>query len=194
MHLDGIFRQQFFHQFRPFDETECAAIEIILVAHVINFFQLLDAIEVEMVNQLAAFRTVFVDDGESGRVDDVFHAEAFAYGFDERGFAGSHVAVEGEDRAFAHGGDEFPCGFVDMFQIVYFDFQNDGGYAGTDPIYSVISYDEGITVNLPLSFGTITVKYNTVGAQNGFGSYDLTRPDGTTVTGIEASMIGVDPV
>lgn len=78
--------------------------------------------------------------------------------------------------------------------IVYFDFQNDGGYAGTDPIYSVISYDEGITVNLPLSFGTIKVKYNTVGAQNGFGSYDLTRPDGTTVTGIEASMIGVDPV
>lgn len=78
---------------------------------------------------------------------------------------------------------------------VYFDIYNDiGMYGGTDPIYSVISYDEGITVNLPLSFGTITVKYNTVGAQNGFGSYDLTRPDGTTVTGIEASMIGVDPV
>ena len=78
---------------------------------------------------------------------------------------------------------------------VYFDIYNDiGMYGGTDPIYSVISYDEGITINLPLSFGTITVKYNTVGAQNGFGSYDLTRPDGTTVTGIEASMIGVDPV
>ena len=78
---------------------------------------------------------------------------------------------------------------------VYFDIYNDiGMYGGTDPIYSVISYDEGITVNLPISFGTITVKYNTVGAQNGFGSYDLTRPDGTTVTGIEASSIGVDPV
>ena len=99
-----------------------------------------------------------------------------------------------DDIAYVRTTD-FRFGNMIVNGTVYFAIYNDiGMYGGTDPIYSVISYDDGITVNLPLSFGTITVKYNTVGAQNGFGSYDLTRPDGTTVTGIEASMIGVDPV
>lgn len=107
-------------------------------------------------------------------------------------------APNGDSYAYVSAADVRYSGEI-LNGIVYFGFDGGlddvgAGYLGTDPIYSVISHDAGITVNLPLNFGTITVKYNTVGAQNGFGSYDLTRPDGTTVTGIEASMIGVDPV
>ena len=67
-----------------------------------------------MVNQFAAVWTVFIDDGESGRVDDILHAEAFAYGFGEGGFAGSHLAVHGKDGVVTHGRDEFPGGLVDV--------------------------------------------------------------------------------
>ncbi len=107
--------------------------------------------------------------------------------------------LNGDSYAYVSAADVRYSGEI-LNGIVYFSFDGGlgddvgAGYLGTDPIYSVISHDAGITVNLPLNFGTITVKYNTVGAQNGFGSYDLTRPDGTTVTGIEASSIGVDPV
>lgn len=65
--LDRIARQQFFDQFGPFDETQGTAVEVVLVAHVVHFFQLLDAVEVEVVNQFAGFvRTVFIHDGKGG--------------------------------------------------------------------------------------------------------------------------------
>ena len=67
-----------------------------------------------MVNQFAAVRTVFIDDGEGGRVDDVLHAEAFAYGFGEGGLTGSHLAVHGKDGVVAHGCDKFPGSLVDV--------------------------------------------------------------------------------
>ena len=67
-------RQQFFYQFRPFDEAKRSAIEVVFIPHVIHFLQLLDAIEVEVVNQFAGYlRTIFVDDGEGRRGDYILN-------------------------------------------------------------------------------------------------------------------------
>ena len=48
--LYGIGGQQFFYQLWPFNETEGTGVEIVLVAHVVHLFQLLDAVEVEVVD------------------------------------------------------------------------------------------------------------------------------------------------
>ena len=48
-HLDGILGQQLLDELRPFYEAQSAVIEIVFVAHVINLFELLYAIEVEVI-------------------------------------------------------------------------------------------------------------------------------------------------
>ena len=50
VHLRGVFRQKFFDKLGPFDETESPTVEIILVTHVVDFLEFLDAIEVEMTD------------------------------------------------------------------------------------------------------------------------------------------------
>ena len=68
-YADSIARQQFFNQFRPFDEAERTAVQIIFVSHIVHLFQFLDPVEIEVVNQLSGnFGTVFVYDGESREV------------------------------------------------------------------------------------------------------------------------------
>ena len=67
-----------------------------------------------MVNQFAAVRTVFIDDGEGGRVDDVLHTEAFAYGFGEGGLTGSHLAVKSKYRIVTHRFDELAGSFMNL--------------------------------------------------------------------------------
>lgn len=51
--LDGdaesILGQEFFDELRPFYEAEVPAVEIVFVAHVIDFLKLLDAVEIEMI-------------------------------------------------------------------------------------------------------------------------------------------------
>ena len=65
----SIARQKFFYQFRPFDEAERTAVQIIFVSHIVHLFQFLDPVEIEVVNQLSGnFGTVFVYDGESREV------------------------------------------------------------------------------------------------------------------------------
>jgi hypothetical protein len=44
----GIVGQDFLYQFGPLDEAECTAIEVVLIAHVVDLLQLLDAVEVEV--------------------------------------------------------------------------------------------------------------------------------------------------
>ena len=46
---EGILGQEFFDEFGPFYEAEVAAVEIVFVAHVIDFLKLLDAVEIEMI-------------------------------------------------------------------------------------------------------------------------------------------------
>ena len=50
-HFGAVFRQQFFYQFRPLQETEVAAVEIIFVAHVVYLLEFLDAVEIEVVDR-----------------------------------------------------------------------------------------------------------------------------------------------
>ena len=106
-HFHGIAGQEVFHQFGPLDEAERAAVEIVLVAHVVDFFQALYAVKVEVVDELArGVGAVFVDNAEGGRVDHVGHAECLADGFDEGGLSGSHLAVEGKDGGLVDGADK----------------------------------------------------------------------------------------
>ena len=46
---EGILGQEFFDELGPFYEAEVAAVEIVFVAHVIDFLKLLDAVEIEMI-------------------------------------------------------------------------------------------------------------------------------------------------
>lgn len=50
-HFGAVFRQQVFYQFRPLQETEVAAVEIIFVAHIVNLIEFLDAVEIEVVDR-----------------------------------------------------------------------------------------------------------------------------------------------
>ena len=75
-----------------------------------------------MVNQLSGgVGAVFVDNAEGGRVDHVGHAELLADGFDESGFSGSHLAVEGEDGGLVDGPDKGAGGFGKGFGGSYVD-------------------------------------------------------------------------
>ena len=50
-HFGAVFRQQVFYQFRPLQETEVAAVEIIFVGHIVYLIEFLDAVEVEVVDR-----------------------------------------------------------------------------------------------------------------------------------------------
>ena len=114
-HFYGICRQDVVDQLRPLEETEGAAVEIIFVAHVVDFFKAFDAIEVEVEDRGSVLcGVIFVDDGESGRGDDVFYAEFLAKGFDKSGFPGTHFAVKGEHFARSFVGNELPGGVFDV--------------------------------------------------------------------------------
>ena len=65
-----------------------------------------------MVNDAVVAGFIFIDDGKSRAVHGVVYAELFADGFDERGFAGTHRAVEREHAVAADLLDKLPCGFV----------------------------------------------------------------------------------
>ena len=45
---DGVGRQEVFDEFGPFDEAEGTAVEVVLEADVVGFFETADAVEVEV--------------------------------------------------------------------------------------------------------------------------------------------------
>ena len=110
----GIPRQQFLHQLRPLHEAERAAVEVVLEAHVVDLLQALDTIEVEMEDGRAIPGGILIDQGESGRGDDILHPQLPADGLDERGLARAHLAIEGEHLGIAHLADEQPGGLLDL--------------------------------------------------------------------------------
>ena len=75
------------------------------------------AVEVEVVDVSAVGGGVVVDDGKRGRIDRVDYAEFVAYGFDERGFAGAHFAVEGYECMVADGFDELARHVVNAVKV-----------------------------------------------------------------------------
>ena len=71
----GVFRKNLLNQLGPFDEAEVTGVEIVLGSHVVGFFQFLDAVEVKMIDGgIQNIGLVFVDNGESRRVDHVSYA------------------------------------------------------------------------------------------------------------------------
>jgi hypothetical protein len=50
MYTHCIVGQHLFYQFWPLDEAEGTRVEIVLIAHVVDLFETLDAIEVEMID------------------------------------------------------------------------------------------------------------------------------------------------
>lgn len=104
---DGLFGQQLLDQFGPFEQADVAGVEVILIAHIVDFFQALYAVEIEMEDApIGRCVVIFVDDGKGGRVDNVNDAHFLAEGFDERGFTDAHLTIKSEDGAVLHRGDE----------------------------------------------------------------------------------------
>lgn len=116
---DGVGGKEGLDELGPFHQADAVrAVEVVLVADVIDFGEAADAIEVEVVDGAAGGGGVFVDDGEGGRGDDVGGAEGFADGTDEGGLAGAHGAVEGEEAALAHVVHKSTGGGVDIGQFI----------------------------------------------------------------------------
>ena len=91
----GVIRKERFDAFGPFHEAWVARVEIVVESEVEGFFGAIDAIEVEVVD-CAFVAFVFVYDGERWAVDLFDNAKFLADGFDEGGFTGTHLSVEGE--------------------------------------------------------------------------------------------------
>ena len=85
-HLDGIFGKKVFDELGPLNETEGTTVEIILIAHVIDFLQALDAVEVEVEDALI-MSFVLVDNGEGGTGDDILNTQFLTDSFDEGGLS-----------------------------------------------------------------------------------------------------------
>ena len=91
----GVIREERFDAFGPFHEAWIARVEVVVESEVEGFFRTVDAIEVEVVDcAFCAF--VFVYDGESWAIYLFSNAKFLADSFDEGGFAGTHLSVEGE--------------------------------------------------------------------------------------------------
>lgn len=120
VHADGVRGQEFFDEFGPLDEADGARVEVVLVAEVIDFVELLDAVEVKVVDEFARrVGAVLVDDGERGRSHRVLHTESAAERTDERGLARAHFAVEGKHRVVAHLFNELLRGLGQGLYIGY---------------------------------------------------------------------------
>ena len=101
--FDAVFRKYLGDFFRPFDKAEAASGKVVFSSYVEGFLEAVDAVEVKVVDREAAAASVFVDYGEGRAVDVVLYAQGLADGFDEGGFAGTHLAVECEDVALEVG-------------------------------------------------------------------------------------------
>ena len=105
-HAHCVIGQDVFDEFGPFKQAEIAAIEIILVAHVIDFVKPFDAIEIKMIDRGAIAGRIFVDEGEGGRRDDVFNAQFLTNRLDKSSLSGPHFPIESDDLACSHAGQE----------------------------------------------------------------------------------------
>ena len=116
------------------------------------------------------------------------------------------------EAAYAIGGanSDALCAYIDLKGYVYdglkitgrlyfgFNYSFGGGtedgFLGVDPIDYIHSSDDGVEVVLPHNFGTVTVKYNDVKADNSGGSYDLRIGNETGYENVGAGEVRVNPV
>ena len=113
----GVVGEQGFDAFGPLHEAWVARVEVVVESEVEGFFGTVDAIEVEVVD-CAFVAFVFVYDGECWAIDFLGYTELLADCFDEGGFAGSHLSVEGEQLTVLHCLDYGFCGFLDLVDCI----------------------------------------------------------------------------
>ena len=86
-------RQQVGNFFGPLNKAVGPAVKIFLVAHVQRLGLCFKAIKIEMKNA-AIPPYVFVNDRKCRAGGWFLNAHFFAQGFDERSFAGTHIAIK----------------------------------------------------------------------------------------------------
>lgn len=93
IHRCIVIGQQIGNFFGPLYKTVSPAVKIFFVAHIQRFGLCFKAIKIKVKNAAVA-ANVFVNDGECRACGRFFHAHFFAQGFNEGGFAGTHIAVK----------------------------------------------------------------------------------------------------
>ena len=87
-----------------------------------------------MVHWLSIACPVFIHDGESRGTDSVFpDTQTAAEGCCESGLTGAHRSVEGDDFPVSYFRQEFPCGPVQVIQVLDVDLVSHG-YLGLNQI------------------------------------------------------------
>ncbi len=100
IYADVVLRQQVGYLFRPLDKAVGARVKIFLVAHIQCLAFVFKAIKVEVKNFLP--RTdIFVYNGKGGAGSRLGNAQVFANGFDERGFARTHISIKKKDTGIS---------------------------------------------------------------------------------------------
>lgn len=113
MNLNSIFRKKRFYQFGPLNKAESTIIEIVFITHVIHLVKLFDAIEIEMVDGRTVASSIFVNNSEGGRCNNIVNTQLGTQRLDEGGFAGSHLSVESKHAVVAHCSNKLFGGIVD---------------------------------------------------------------------------------
>jgi hypothetical protein len=113
-HLNGILGQYLLNQLGPLYQAQATTVEVVLVAHVVNFFKLLNAVEIKVIDTLALARRVLVDDGKGGRCNHILYTQSLANGLDKCGFSGTHLTIKGKHTTIAHLGNKLSGGFPDL--------------------------------------------------------------------------------
>lgn len=87
MDIYTIVGEQLFDFVGPFDEAESPAGEIVFGSEVIGFFDFVEPVAIEVVDEFAGSSgPVFVDNGECGTIDGGVYTEFFTNGFNESRF------------------------------------------------------------------------------------------------------------
>ena len=109
-----MFGEEGFDFLGPFGEAPAARPEIFLIADIIDFGDVLHAVEVEMINRFAIGIGVFVDNGEGGAADVLGDADLGTEFLDEGCFPHTHRAEEGEESFFGEVGEEALGGLLEV--------------------------------------------------------------------------------
>ena len=62
--LDGLLGEQLFNEFGPLNEAEATTVEVVFVAHVVDFGEAFDAVEVKVIDGATRGGVVLVDNGK----------------------------------------------------------------------------------------------------------------------------------
>ena len=120
---EGFFRQDLFNVFRPFDDAEGPAVDVVAKSDVEGFGNLRNPVEIEMIHRRSGARLVGVDAGEGRGADSIFpNAQLTADRRGERGLSSPHRGIESNDPAVSDFLQENFRSLVQVLQILDDDF------------------------------------------------------------------------